>query len=56
VIVFSARPGTVWREIKVALPRPRRLEMKRKPEFVTLVGQIWTLIETEVRASLQQAS
>jgi hypothetical protein len=35
------RPGTVWREIKVELPRPRRLEMKRKPQFVTLVGQIW---------------
>jgi NitT/TauT family transport system ATP-binding protein len=56
VIVFSARPGTVRREIKVELPRPRTLAMKRRPEFVTLVDQIWTLIEAEVRASLKQAS
>jgi NitT/TauT family transport system ATP-binding protein len=56
VVVFSARPGTVRRDIPVALPRPRTLEMKRRPEFVALVDQIWNLIEEEVRASLKQAS
>jgi NitT/TauT family transport system ATP-binding protein len=52
VIVFSARPGTVREEMAVGLPRPRTLELKRTPEFVSLVDRIWRLIETEVRASL----
>jgi NitT/TauT family transport system ATP-binding protein len=56
VIVFSARPGTVRQEIKVDLPRPRTLEMKRQPEFVRLVDEIWKLIEDEVRASLKQTT
>jgi NitT/TauT family transport system ATP-binding protein len=56
VVVFSARPGTVRREIPVELPRPRVLEMKRRPEFTAIVDQIWNLIEAEVRASLKQAS
>jgi NitT/TauT family transport system ATP-binding protein len=56
VVVFSARPGTVRQEIKVDLPRPRTLEMKRQPEFVRLVDEIWKLIEDEVRASLKQTT
>ncbi|MBI1201323.1 MAG: ATP-binding cassette domain-containing protein [Rhodopseudomonas sp.] len=49
VIIFSARPGTVREEIKIDLPRPRDLELKRTPEFVGLVDHIWKLIEAEVR-------
>ncbi len=56
VVVFSARPGTVRQEIKIDLPRPRTLEMKRQPEFVKLVDAIWKLIEDEVRASLKQTT
>lgn len=54
VIVFSARPGSVRREVRVNLPRPRELEVKRRPEFVALVDDIWKLIEAEVRAGLKQ--
>ncbi|MDC7785540.1 ABC transporter ATP-binding protein [Rhodoplanes sp. TEM] len=54
VIVFSARPGTVREEIRVDLPRPRDLHVKRSPEFSGLVDHIWTLIEAEVRAGLRQ--
>ena len=56
VVVFSARPGSVREEVKVDLPRPRMLELKRRPEFGELVGKIWKMIETEVRASLEQSA
>jgi NitT/TauT family transport system ATP-binding protein len=56
VVVFSARPGSIRREILVDLPRPRSLELKRTPEFVRIVDEIWRLIESEVRAGLKQAS
>jgi NitT/TauT family transport system ATP-binding protein len=55
VVVFSARPGCVRQEVPIALPRPRTLELKRQPEFVGLVDQIWKMIEAEVRASLVQS-
>jgi NitT/TauT family transport system ATP-binding protein len=56
VIVFSARPGCVRQEVPIALPRPRALDLKRQPEFVGLVDQIWKMIEAEVRASLVQSA
>jgi len=56
VIVFSARPGSIRREVPVSFPRPRELELKRHPEFVKLVDGIWKLIEAEVRAGLKQVS
>jgi NitT/TauT family transport system ATP-binding protein len=55
VIIFSARPGSVRKEVSVNLPRPRDLEVKRTPEFVGLVDQIWKLIEEEVRLGLQDS-
>jgi NitT/TauT family transport system ATP-binding protein len=56
VVVFSARPGSIRREIPVDLARPRSLELKRTPEFVRIVDEIWRLIESEVRAGLKQTS
>lgn len=53
VIIFSARPGTVREEIKIDLPRPRDLNIKRTPQFVALVERIWKLIEAEVRLSVK---
>lgn len=52
VIVFSARPGTVREEIRIDLPRPRDLAVKRTPEFGRLVDRVWRLIEDEVRSSM----
>jgi NitT/TauT family transport system ATP-binding protein len=54
VIVFSARPGSVREEVRIDLPRPRHLELKRTAEFVGLVDRIWKLIEAEVRLSLNE--
>jgi NitT/TauT family transport system ATP-binding protein len=51
VLVFARRPGRVQAEIKIPLPRPRHLDIKRTPEFVALVDRIWRLIEDDVRAA-----
>jgi len=51
VLVFARRPGRLQEEVKIGLPRPRDLRMKRTPEFVALVDHIWRLIEDDVRAA-----
>lgn len=40
VVVLSARPATVRREIRVGLPRPRELSMITDPEFVALEQEL----------------
>jgi NitT/TauT family transport system ATP-binding protein len=51
VLVFARRPGRLQEEVKIALPRPRDLEIKRTPQFVALVDHIWRMIEDDVRAA-----
>ena len=51
VLVFARRPGRIQAEIKIPLPRPRTLEIKRTPEFVALVDRIWKMIEDDVRTA-----
>ncbi len=51
VLVFARRPGRIQAEVAIPLPRPRRLEIKRTPEFVALVDRIWRMIEDDVRAA-----
>ena len=51
VLVFARRPGRLQAEVKIPLPRPRTLDMKRTPEFVALVDRIWRMIEDDVRAA-----
>jgi NitT/TauT family transport system ATP-binding protein len=52
VLVFARRPGRIQESVEIGLPRPRTLAMKRTPEFVAYVDQIWRLIEDDVRASV----
>lgn len=47
IIVFGSRPGRIVEEIKVDLPRPRTIEMKRDPAFLEVVDHIWKIIEVE---------
>jgi NitT/TauT family transport system ATP-binding protein len=54
VLVLSARPGRLKQDIRVDIPRPRPLDMKRKPQFIEYVDQIWGLIEDEVVASMKK--
>jgi len=51
VLVFARRPGRLQADIKVGLPRPRTLVMKRTNEFVGLVDRIWRMIEDDVRTA-----
>jgi NitT/TauT family transport system ATP-binding protein len=54
VIVFGARPGRVKEMIKIDLPRPRDLSIKRDPKFLQYEDQLWTLIEEEVKKTMIQ--
>ena len=47
VLVFGTRPGRLKAEFKVPFPRPRQLAIKRRPEFLALLDDIWALIEEE---------
>lgn len=52
VVVMTARPGRVKADIAIDLPRPRTLAVKRTPEFSQYIDQIWSLIEEEVKESM----
>jgi NitT/TauT family transport system ATP-binding protein len=48
VVVMSARPGRLIADIKIDLPRPRSLELKRTAPFVAYESQIWQLISQQL--------
>lgn len=52
VVVLSSHPGRVREEIRIDLPRPRDLHVKRGPQAAGYVERIWKLIEEEVYQSL----
>jgi NitT/TauT family transport system ATP-binding protein len=54
ILVFARRPGRLQESVKIMLPRPRSLTIKRTPEFVTYVDHIWRLIEDDVRTAVIQ--
>jgi NitT/TauT family transport system ATP-binding protein len=54
VIVFGARPGKVKEMIKIDLPRPRDLSIKRDPRFLQYEDTLWKLIEDEVKKTMIQ--
>jgi len=53
VLVFTVRPGRLKEEVKIELPRPRELKLKRTAEFGHYVDRIWQSIEQEVRESIR---
>jgi len=55
VVVFSARPATIKADIQVEIARPRKLSVKRMPQFLTYVGEVWNLIETDVLESMSHS-
>jgi NitT/TauT family transport system ATP-binding protein len=52
VIVFGARPGKVKETIKVDIPRPRPLSVKRDKRFLEYEDRLWNLIEEEVKKTM----
>ena len=55
VVVMSARPGRILADITIDMPRPRSLEMKRSPEFVSYSDQIWRLLSKQKPADAEAA-
>ncbi len=49
VIVMGTRPGRIRSEFPVPFERPRKLSVKRQPEFLALCDSIWAEIEEEAR-------
>lgn len=54
VLVFGARPGYIKADIAIPFERPRSLKLKRSPEFLQIVDQIWGLIEEDVVRVISQ--
>jgi NitT/TauT family transport system ATP-binding protein len=52
VLVFSYRPGRLTADIRIPFPRPRELALKRSPEFLKYVDNVWKLIEDEVVSAM----
>lgn len=44
VIVMAARPGRIYKEIKIDLPYPRTEEMRLSDEFARLRAQVWEAV------------
>lgn len=52
VIIFGARPGRVKDTLKITIPRPRDLAVKRSKQFLEYEDYLWNQIEEEVRKSM----
>jgi|ERR1043165_100017 ABC-type nitrate/sulfonate/bicarbonate transport system ATPase subunit len=52
VMVMTARPGWLKKEIEVSFDRPRKFELKATPEFVELKGKVMHLIREESSTEL----
>ncbi len=51
VVVFTARPGRIKETVTIDLARPRKLQIKREPNFLAYEDRIWASIEEEVKAA-----
>jgi NitT/TauT family transport system ATP-binding protein len=49
VVVLSARPGRIREEVRIDLPRPRSLEIKKSMQCHEYRNHIWDLIRRESR-------
>jgi ABC-type nitrate/sulfonate/bicarbonate transport system ATPase subunit len=54
VVVLSARPAAVRREVVVDLPRPRELSIVTSPEFAAIEGQLIDVLHEESRRALAE--
>ncbi|MGF7122653.1 ABC transporter ATP-binding protein [Rhodococcus sp. TAF43] len=54
VIVLSARPATVRREVVVDLPRPRELSVMTSPEFAAIEHDLIEILHEESRRALAE--
>jgi len=50
--IYALSPGRLKEGVRIALPSPRTLAVKRTPEFAHYTDHIWRAIEQEVRRSI----
>ena len=48
VIVFTARPGRIKEDIRIDLPRPRAIDIKKSGDYQRYRNQVWDLLREEV--------
>jgi NitT/TauT family transport system ATP-binding protein len=48
VLVFSARPGRIKKDVRIDLARPRAIEIKKSIEYHGYRNRIWDLLRDEV--------
>jgi NitT/TauT family transport system ATP-binding protein len=51
VIVMAAHPGRIEKEVRVAYPRPRNLDMKHDAAFLDDVRSVWNMIRADAFAA-----
>ncbi|GAB5447097.1 ABC transporter ATP-binding protein [Gymnodinialimonas sp.] len=56
VIVLSPRPARIVADIPVDLPRPRRSEIRRGPEFTEIVESVFTALSSGMAETLPKAA
>ena len=54
VIVFTSRPGRAKADIRIQLPRPRGLDIKKSDAYVKYRNDIWDLLREEVLRARQE--
>jgi len=45
VLVFSSRPARLLRDVTVSIPKPRSHEVRVTPEFQSLRGMLWNILQ-----------
>ena len=57
ILVFTSSPGTIKRDYRVELPRPRDpFHIHETPGFAELYDALWTDIRSEIEKSREQAA
>ena len=54
VIVFTARPGRTKAELRIDLPRPRAIDVKKLNTFLEYRNRAWDLLRDEVLAARKE--
>jgi len=56
VAVFSARPGTIKKIIKVDEPHPRRSDFVTSAQFTSIRNELYALLHDEIRKTMAESS
>ena len=56
VIVFTARPGRLKDEVRIDLPRPRSIDVKKSGEYLAYRNRVWDSLRAEVLKAREEMS